>query len=70
MRLFAEYVNRVAKYWTKFNNTLRVVAELNPTLVGVASNPGVAEITQGGFCRGSVLIVTLGTTRLGALKVQ
>jgi len=35
-------VNRVAKYWTKFNNTLCDVAELNPTLGWVASDPNVA----------------------------
>ena len=66
MRLFAECVNRVAKYWTKFNNTLRGVAELNPTLGRAASDSGVVKIAQAGFCRGSVFIIKLGIMRLGA----
>ena len=70
MKLFAECVNREAKYETKFNNTLRRVAELNPTLVRAASAACVAKIAQTGFCRGSVFIVTLCIPRLGALKVQ
>ena len=70
MRLFAECVNRPAKYWTKFNNTLWSVAELNPTPGWVAFDPDVAEIAQAGFCRGSVFIVTLGITRLGAPEIQ
>ena len=69
MRLFAEYVNRMANYWTKFNNTLWGVAELNPTLARAASDSGVAGIAQAGFCRGSVFIVTLGILRLGAPEV-
>ena len=70
MRLFAKCVNRVAKYWTKFNNTLRGVAELNPTLGWVASGPDVAKIAQAGFCCHSAVIVKLLITRMGAPEIQ
>ena len=70
MKFFAEYVNRVAKYGTKFNNTLRDVAELNPTLVRAVSASCIAKIAQTGFCCGSVFIVSLVIPRPGAPEVE